>query len=427
MDPAGIHDNTSLVKWLQTRPQTDAVILATRAALRVFPLIVTNLDEPWNKEAGLTALPILRVLLISCVTAKMASAAVASTGDSARAAAAAVGDVELRTIRAVAAARGYPDSDKAITAASSAIRAANFASVDTANSIDAATLAAAFGQGIEAFKKEEFENLSSQVSTAGRAAWLEIQGDSHHLDNDRDLMSLSLWSEAEPQWFTEENWKSQRGFEREQNLWIFWLRWWDGVVSGNQLDWDLQCQVALIPDSVWDAGPAAVADAIRQIEEKRKRGLIVVETAVSFEERLGLVRLQADSMLFLVDAEWDAVRSRNDVPELEQPAHEQRKKLISRLRDLILELQAIAAGNSDVRAGTELVRVEEKLPAIVEAAAELADATKNVQPSAGILAIATSTKVLTDSGMPGHIASGIAVSDWIWGKLRELFPPRPKK
>ena len=53
---------------------------------------------------------------------------------------------------------------------------------------------------------------------------------------------------------------------RDPETWSFWTRWWDGVLSGNQIDWDLQRQVALIPNEIWDQGPAAVAEAIRQIE-----------------------------------------------------------------------------------------------------------------------------------------------------------------
>ena len=50
--------------------------------------------------------------------------------------------------------------------------------------------------------------------------------------------------------------------------WEFWLRWWDGALSGDQLDWKLQEAVALIPGDVWKAGPGAVAEAIFAIEEE---------------------------------------------------------------------------------------------------------------------------------------------------------------
>jgi hypothetical protein len=45
----------------------------------------------------------------------------------------------------------------------------------------------------------------------------------------------------------------------------FWVRWWDGVLSGQQMDWKLQEAVALIPDEVWEQGPSAVAEATREL------------------------------------------------------------------------------------------------------------------------------------------------------------------
>jgi hypothetical protein len=50
--------------------------------------------------------------------------------------------------------------------------------------------------------------------------------------------------------------------------WNFWTRWWDGLVTGQSLDWVLQEKVALIPDDIWQEGAAAVARAIREIEEQ---------------------------------------------------------------------------------------------------------------------------------------------------------------
>lgn len=46
------------------------------------------------------------------------------------------------------------------------------------------------------------------------------------------------------------------------------MRWYQGYLDGSPLPWDLQHDIALIPDEVWKAGPGPVAEAIALIEER---------------------------------------------------------------------------------------------------------------------------------------------------------------
>lgn len=50
--------------------------------------------------------------------------------------------------------------------------------------------------------------------------------------------------------------------------WSFWRRWYHGMLEGQPVDWDLQLQVALIDDAIWEEGPEAIARAIREIERE---------------------------------------------------------------------------------------------------------------------------------------------------------------
>lgn len=50
----------------------------------------------------------------------------------------------------------------------------------------------------------------------------------------------------------------------------FWREWYEGLLDGEPLDWELQRQVALIDDAIWEAGPDAVADEIEKIRSKFK-------------------------------------------------------------------------------------------------------------------------------------------------------------
>ncbi len=56
------------------------------------------------------------------------------------------------------------------------------------------------------------------------------------------------------------------GLHRKGSDWVYWGKWYEGFLSGRPLDWEFQRRVALIDDSIWKAGAAEVARAIRDIE-----------------------------------------------------------------------------------------------------------------------------------------------------------------
>jgi hypothetical protein len=57
-------------------------------------------------------------------------------------------------------------------------------------------------------------------------------------------------------------------WDADPETWGFWARWYDGMLRGAPLDWELQRAVALIDDSVWKEGPEAVAAKISEIEDQ---------------------------------------------------------------------------------------------------------------------------------------------------------------
>lgn len=48
--------------------------------------------------------------------------------------------------------------------------------------------------------------------------------------------------------------------------WSFWSRWYERAMAGDPLPWELQREIALIPDAIWQQGPEAVALRIAEIE-----------------------------------------------------------------------------------------------------------------------------------------------------------------
>jgi hypothetical protein len=55
-------------------------------------------------------------------------------------------------------------------------------------------------------------------------------------------------------------------FLNKSNGLSFWREWYQGLLRGEPFDWELQRRVALIDDTVWGAGPEAVAADIERIK-----------------------------------------------------------------------------------------------------------------------------------------------------------------
>ncbi|MEO1556520.1 MAG: hypothetical protein AAFS01_08820 [Pseudomonadota bacterium] len=54
----------------------------------------------------------------------------------------------------------------------------------------------------------------------------------------------------------------------EPEKWAFWHAWYNGYVNGQPLEWDLQREVALLPEHVWLESPVSVARHIERIKAR---------------------------------------------------------------------------------------------------------------------------------------------------------------
>ncbi len=125
MDVSEIKGEKTLEAWLNTRPREDAILIAERAASRVFPLWGRHMDSGWARERWLTALPLCRSLLTSRVARKYPTREVRdATAAAATAAYAAARDAAAADARAyataaadAAAARAYATAARAYAAA----------------------------------------------------------------------------------------------------------------------------------------------------------------------------------------------------------------------------------------------------------------------------------------------------------------------
>jgi hypothetical protein len=257
MDASEIKDKETLELWLRDRPREDAICIAQRAALRVFPLWAGAINRGWAREGKLTALPGLRSLQISGVTRRYPTAAVRTAADSA-----------APSVFAALAARAF-ESDADRAAADAAGRAAVRASAAAFHGAPRADAASCAADGAAAFSgtaRAEADADANAAAAAFAATWTSIRADAFALQSGTDPLTTPLWPVPPPESFTQADTRARAIWAREPDTWAFWLRWWDGMLAGRPLDWDLQQDVALIPDDDWQKGPAHIAAIIRDIE-----------------------------------------------------------------------------------------------------------------------------------------------------------------
>ena len=313
MDASEIIDQITLANWLTARPeathQRDSIWIATRAASRVFPLWGAAMEERWARNSNLSALLVLRLLLNSGVAAVHPSPAVSAAARTASL------DVE----RASAAPRVMNGNMNAV-AAMVAARSA----VDTAYALHSAYASDAA--------------YSAAYATGG---WTPICEDAKAVEDRRDLFVEPLWLSPIPNWFADSEastrniWANEtpvwsgddqapvwtgddKPFWGRRGPWAFWIRWWDGVLSGHQLDWELQRRVALIPDAIWQSGPDAVAAEIAKIEEI----FALLQQIADLKSQLREAERQDQASTATI-----AHRSHNRPPELLAPVTEVRREI----------------------------------------------------------------------------------------------------
>jgi len=77
---------------------------------------------------------------------------------------------------------------------------------------------------------------------------------------------------------------------RSGGPWTFWAEWYDRAMAGDPLPWDLQEQIALIPDEIWEAGPEAVAEEIKRIQLEYVARALPQASGIRFDEEAAVFR-----------------------------------------------------------------------------------------------------------------------------------------
>ena len=324
MEQDEIKDQESLMGWLKVQSRTDAVAISHRSALRVASIWFAAMDEPWAREGKLTSLPDLRHLLTSGV------AAVNPTSE----------------IKAAASAFSisFPLSDSDSTAYASASASAFAASAFAANASFSPSSPGGAVFDLAVTAAERYANASSDF-------WEQFRKDARCLQHGDDLLSLPLWSIPQPDWFKRADADGRAIWANDDlAVWSFWTRWWDGVLSGQQINWDLQRDLALIPDEDWQQGPAHIAAIIARLEEQ-----------FDLRGQVAELRTKLQEAEFRDQASYATVahRSHNHPPEVLEAATEARREItivLQLLEDAEKELSLQAPSSAILKRNGAVLR-----------------------------------------------------------------------
>ncbi|WP_139792632.1 hypothetical protein [Pseudophaeobacter leonis] len=235
-----ITDLKQLESWLTTQDPRMSRAIAARAALRALPaLMALGVQTAGKTPDASLLLSRLRATLISGV-ASSCPIDMMRTQNSAHAAVAPYAeDSPASATVAFASSANFSASDAASTVYTSARTALSYSTLSARYDARSAAFSAAFS---DAERGKDGE--ASQVFAA--LLW----------PNSNDIAQLlQIWEtfEARPD---------------PDGIWSFWRDWYRSMLQGTPMDWDLQLQVALIDNAIWEAGPETVAKEISRIRAK---------------------------------------------------------------------------------------------------------------------------------------------------------------
>lgn len=341
--------------WLLIQKREFCVAIGSRAAARAFPFL-THVDKADTEEIQLALLS-ARAILTSAVVAMFPDPIL-------RSASYASSDAAALAVRAAVNARGIRG------AAYAAARAASDGAADIADytSADAAFDAATY---------------------AGRAAGenREIVRAAAYADTEVDLNTLTatpIWHETgEPKWLVSTLIPLDDLLEKGSE-WSFWREWYRGFLNGKPLDWELQKEIALIPDADWEKGPQHIAGLIEIIRKRRdleaeiarlKEQLNLAKSAVTLPGRLhnqppeavddAAQILQRD--LTVVWGEIDALEKEIAKPD---PSPTVLARIASRLAVIAVSIAKYCGSVADaaVKAGAKVIGAAAGAAVVAEAA-----------------------------------------------------------
>ena len=254
--------------WLSDQSQEVCAAIALRAALRVLP--TAYILERGNAAQVERALAVFRTSLASAV------AAVGPEPDSAVA-------------RAARLVRNVVDATDAVDNIAAAVTLSTEANNDPVRHIAIASqgiIRVETAVGAALLAADRHPNAAASAAREARALT--------YADTALPLSATGLLSERVlvPKGLTNAltELASKPGnisLLEQGGPWSFWSRWYGRAMAGDPLPWDLQREIALIPDAIWEQGPEAVAEEIEKIEAAYLAGTTQLAEEVTLDPETG--------------------------------------------------------------------------------------------------------------------------------------------
>lgn len=350
--------------------------ISCRAAMRVLPfaLILDQFDDsPYlalatirctltSAVAAARPTPDVRTAAFSAFTVVVGSGFSAASGSGFPASG---GSVNLPASAAFLAA----SSDAAAEAADAAVAAAAGAASAAAEAADAAAARSASAAAHSALAVADY--AAAAAASASKAAYEATASEAAHSltydDTNLELDRLALVAIPVPDLIQALHAKVGEGGQSALAVggpWTFWAKWYGRAMAGNPLPWDLQEQIALIPDEIWDAGPEAVGEEIARIEaefELRAR-IAELEAAqlVSGDARFGIggnappEEIEDPQVAEQATIIWDAVAGLKEEVEAEEPDASRVASLIEKLGAALKAVMAWCGRKGDLVVDTTI-------------------------------------------------------------------------
>ncbi|NRB19575.1 MAG: hypothetical protein HRU33_18940 [Rhodobacteraceae bacterium] len=246
-----IEDMDQLESWLQTQDPRMSRAIAARASLRSLPVAMAEVDNNFGSLNG-------QGLLLSCFRATLITG-VASTCRTP-----VMKKVNSAAFSA-AITTGYRfDPAHSSVALSVAISATTTTTSDSAHSADSAVRSAVNSANAIALAVYSVSNLGTPLINFTNSV---VRADARARQNGNhvEMFKRPLWPSTDHIGPLLGYWEGFAAHPDPDETWAFWRDWYQSMLEGKPLDWDLQLQVALIKDAVWEEGAEAVAREIKSI------------------------------------------------------------------------------------------------------------------------------------------------------------------
>lgn len=347
-----IADNNSLRAWLTDSPPEFACVLASRAALRVAPLMVEALHDDATTRRATVLLPCFRTLSTAHfasafpervpeihndarAVARKTSNAVSEVADSAQISVIEtkeavpeehflIHDIELdaralriaeyavhSAVHAVQVAVDTVDATNGIASPQAAFEAASETIETALNAVDGAHGYTQLFGNLETNTNNEIESATHITEF-----WKAVELDAELLDTGRgargnsaelvtDLSSRALWLDGIPFWVSRK-WTELRDELPESERWQVWMDWYEARLTGESSDERIEFALMMIPKEDWSQGPAHTNEVIAELIKTQPDPLVTAN-------ELGLEDLK--EVKEIVDLEQYSTRIKDALPD----------------------------------------------------------------------------------------------------------------